>query len=87
MWLKGVVQRILGQAQAIRIDELYCRQVYFLNFQGTPSREEHKLKLRSSSCQVYKIHKIPKLQKFQFTKFLKNKIPKLWNFKVTKFPI
>jgi hypothetical protein len=26
----------------IRIDELKCRQVCFLNFNGTPSREEQK---------------------------------------------
>jgi hypothetical protein len=26
----------------IRIDKLDCRQVCFLNFKGTPSREEHK---------------------------------------------
>jgi hypothetical protein len=44
--LRGVVRGDLtwgqNKAQMIHIDVLYCRQVCFLNFKGTPSREEHK---------------------------------------------
>jgi hypothetical protein len=39
--LKGSVQRILTEAQIIRLGKLEARQVFFLNFKGTPSQEEH----------------------------------------------
>ncbi len=31
-----------NQVQTIRIDEIYCCQVCFVSFKGTPSPEEHK---------------------------------------------
>ncbi len=40
--LSSVIYRGRNQAQTIRIDEQYCRQVCFFNYKGTPSREKHK---------------------------------------------
>jgi hypothetical protein len=45
---KGIVQRILRgfntKLKKIRPRKLEARPFFFLNFKGTPSKEEHKIK-------------------------------------------
>jgi hypothetical protein len=57
-----------NQAQTIRIDKLHCRQVFYLNFKGTPSREEHKIGF--SVLTTIELN-LP----VEFTKFCKRRTP------------